>query len=95
MRLLRAVVIFILTLVFLGTEFKFFPWTRVHGKQLLDYVLTPVRFVGTAVVDYLPKLFYILVILAVMYYVMKFVRHFGARVRAGQDSHTWLLSGVD
>ena len=73
-RLLRLVIIFILTLVFLGTEFKFFPWTRVHGKQLLDYVLTPIRYVGLAVLDYLPKLFYILVILAVMYYVMKFVR---------------------
>jgi len=73
-RLLRAVIIFILTVVFLGTEFKFFPWTRVHGRQLLDYVLTPVRFVGIAVLDYLPKLFYIIVIVAVMYYVMKFVR---------------------
>src|SRR5271165_4713731 len=73
-RLLRAVIIFLLTLVFLGNEFKFFPWTRVHGRQLLDYVLTPIRYVGTAILDYLPKLFYILVILAVMYYVMKFVR---------------------
>jgi small-conductance mechanosensitive channel len=73
-RLLRAVIILILTVAFLGTEFSYFPWTRVHGKQLLDYVLTPVRFVGTAVLDYLPKLFYILVIVAVMYYVMKFVR---------------------
>jgi len=73
-RLLRAVITFILTVVFLGTEFKFFPWTRVHGSQLLEYVLTPVRYVGTAVLNYLPKLFYILVILAVMHYVMKFVR---------------------
>ncbi len=73
-RLLRVAVIFVLTVVFLGTEFKFFPWTRVHGRQLLDYVLAPLRFVGTAVLNYLPKLFYILVILAVMYYVMKFAR---------------------
>jgi small-conductance mechanosensitive channel len=73
-RLLRAVILFLLTMVFLGAEFKYFPWTRVHGKQLLEYVLTPVRFVGIAVLDYLPKLFYILVILAVMYFVMKFVR---------------------
>jgi small-conductance mechanosensitive channel len=72
-RLLRAVLLFILTWVFLGAEFNYFPWTRVHGRQLLDYVLTPVRFVGIAVLDYLPKLFYIIVILAVMYYVMKFV----------------------
>jgi len=72
-RLLRAVLLLILTWVFLGAEFNYFPWTRVHGRQLLDYVRTPVRFVGIAVLDYLPKLFYILVILAVMYYVMKFV----------------------
>ena len=74
LRLLRVVIIFILTVLFLGTEFNFFPWTRVHGRQLLEYVLAPIRFVGIAVLNYLPKLFYILVILAVMYYVMKFVR---------------------
>jgi small-conductance mechanosensitive channel len=73
-RLLRAAILFILTVVFLGTEFKFFPWTRVHGRQLLEYVLAPVRFVGIAVLNYLPKLFYIVVIVALMYYVMKFVR---------------------
>src|SRR5271165_1866885 len=73
-RLLRAVILFLLTVVFLGAEFNYFPWTRVHGKHLLEYVLTPIRFVGIATLDYLPKLFYILVILAVMYFVMKFVR---------------------
>jgi small-conductance mechanosensitive channel len=73
-RLLRAIILFILTVVFLGTEFNFFPWTRVHGRQILDYVLTPIRYVGTAVVNYLPKLFYIVVIVTVMYYVLKFVR---------------------
>jgi len=72
-RLMRAVLLLILTWVFLGAEFNYFPWTRVHGRQLLDYIRTPVRFVGIAVLDYLPKLFYIIVILAVMYYVMKFV----------------------
>src|SRR5271157_4990311 len=73
-RLLRAVLLLILTWVFLGAEFNYFPWTREHGRQLLDYVLTPARFVGIAALDYLPKLFYIIVILAVMYYVLKFVR---------------------
>ena len=73
-RLLRVIILFVITVVFLGTEFKFFPWTRVHGRQLLEYVLAPVRFVGIAVLNYLPKLFYIVVIVALMYYVMKFVR---------------------
>ena len=73
-RVLRAVLLFILSWFFLAIEFSFFPWTRVHGRQLLDYVVTPIRFVGTAVIDYLPNLGYILVIVAVMYLVLKFVR---------------------
>jgi small-conductance mechanosensitive channel len=83
-RLLRVVIIFTLTVVFLGVEFKFFPWTRMHGRQLLDYVLAPVRFVGIAVLNYLPKLFYILVILAVMYCVMKFVRLLAREFQRGK-----------
>ena len=73
-RLLRLVLIFLFTWVFLATEFNFFPWTRSHGKQLLNYVLTPIQFVFHAFVNYLPNLFYIAVIVTVMYYVMKFVR---------------------
>ncbi len=73
-RLLRAVLVFVLTWVFLATEFNYFPWTREHGRQLLAYITTPVQFVGRAFLNYLPNLFYILVIAAVMYYVMRFVR---------------------
>jgi len=69
----RIVLLFTLTWVFLGAEFNYFPWTREHGRQLLDYVITPVYFVGTALVNYLPKLFYIAVIVTVMYCVMKFI----------------------
>ncbi len=73
-RLLRLVLIFLFTWIFLATEFNFFPWTRAHGRQLLNYVLTPIQFVFHAFVNYLPNLFYIVVIVTVMYYVMKFVR---------------------
>jgi small-conductance mechanosensitive channel len=82
-RLLRAIILFILSAVFLGYEFNYFPWTRVHGKQLLEYVLTPVRFVGIAILDYLPKLFYIIVIVAVMYLVLKFVRRLAREFERG------------
>ncbi len=73
-RLSRAVLILILTWIFLGTEFNYFPWTREHGQHLLNYVITPVRFVGLAVLNYLPNLFYIAIIVGAMYYVLKFVR---------------------
>ena len=85
-RLLRIAVLFVLTWVFLGAEFNYFPWTRVHGRQLLDYVLTPVRFVASAFLNYLPNLFYILVILAVMYYVLKFVALLAREFERGKIS---------
>ncbi len=73
-RLLRAALIVILTWILLATEFNYFPWTRQHGRQLLNYILTPVEFVGRSFLNYLPNLFYIAVIVAVMYYVLKFIR---------------------
>ena len=73
-RLLRVLVLISFTWVFLATEFSYFPWTREHGEQLLNYVVRPVRFVGLALLNYLPNLFYIAVIVAVVYYVMKLVR---------------------
>jgi small-conductance mechanosensitive channel len=73
-RLLRLALVFLFTWIFLATEFNFFPWTRAHGRQLLNYVLSPIQFVFHAFVNYLPNLFYIVVIVTVMYYVMKFVR---------------------
>ncbi len=85
-RLLRIAVLFFLTWVFLGAEFNYFPWTRVHGRQLLEYVLTPVRFVGIAFLNYLPNLFYILVIFAVMYYVLKFVALLAREFERGKIS---------
>ena len=38
-RLLRAVVIAIVTYVALAKAFSFFPWTREHGQRLLGYVV--------------------------------------------------------
>jgi small-conductance mechanosensitive channel len=82
-QLLRVVLIFILTWIFLATEFNYFPWTRQHGRQLLDYILTPITFVGHALLNYLPNLFYIVVIVAVMYYVLKFVRMLAGELERG------------
>ena len=72
--LLRFALLFVLTWIFLATEFNYFPWTREHGKQLLDYFTTPVLLVVHGFISYLPNLFYIFVIVAVMYFVLKFMK---------------------
>jgi len=82
-RLVRFVLLFLFTWIFLATEFSYFPWTREHGARLLSYIGTPVKFVGQAFLNYLPNLFYIVVIVAVMYYVIKFVRVLAREVERG------------
>ena len=83
LRAIRVVLIFLLTWVFLATEFNYFPWTREHGKRLLDYITTPVMFVVHAFINYLPNLFYMIVIITVMVYVMKFVKVLAREIEIG------------
>lgn len=82
-RAARVILIVALTWVFLGTEFNYFPWTREHGKRLLGYITTPVGFVIRGFLNYLPNLFYIIVIGAVMYYVLKFLRVLAREIERG------------
>ena len=82
-RAARVILIVALTWVFLGTEFNYFPWTREHGKRLLGYITTPVGFVVRGFLNYLPNLFYIIVIGAVMYYVLKFLRVLAREIERG------------
>ncbi len=82
-RVARVILVLALTWIFLGAEFKYFPWTREHGKRLLEYITTPVAFVIRGFLNYLPNLFYILVIGAVMYYVLKFLRVLAREIESG------------
>jgi small-conductance mechanosensitive channel len=83
LRTLRVVLVVALTWIFLGAEFRYFPWTREHGKRLLDYITTPVMFVIKGFFNYLPNLFYIIVIVTAMVYVMKFVKLLAREVERG------------
>jgi len=82
-RLLRVVLLFLFTWIFLATEFNYFPWTRGHGRQLLNYIVNPITALGRALVNYLPNLFYIIVIVTVMYYVARFIRRLASEVEGG------------
>ena len=83
LRALRIVLIFALTWVFLATVANYFPWTREHGKTLLNYIKTPVLFVAHSILNYLPNVFYIIVIVTVMFYVLKFVRILAREIERG------------
>jgi len=83
-RLARIIVIAVLTYGFLAKAFSFFPWTREHSQRLLGYLINPLITMGIALLNYLPKLFYIFVILVVLYFVLHFIRIIAREVERGR-----------
>jgi small-conductance mechanosensitive channel len=59
---------------------SFFPWTRGMANKLFDYILTPLEKSGLAFVEYLPNLFYLLVIVIITNYAIKFIGFIFAEV---------------
>ena len=83
-RLLRVVVIAVLSYGFLAKAFSFFPWTREHSQRLLGYLINPLITISEALVNYLPKLFYIFVIAVVLHFVLRFIRIIAREVERGR-----------
>ena len=68
---------------FLTFAFGLFPWTRAASNRLAEYALAPVRVVVTALVDYLPSLFFLFVITAIFYAAIKLVDLIAGQIRDG------------
>lgn len=72
-RVARLILILGLFYFYIPLVLSFFPWTRGMSSQLLSYILTPLEKAGLAFVDYLPNLFYLLVIVIITNYTIKFI----------------------
>ena len=70
-KFLRAVLILVLAFAYVSVVFSFFPWTRGFTSALLEWVADPLRVVGVAFVQFIPKLIFILVIAAVTRLLLK------------------------
>jgi len=61
-----------------------FPWTRGIAAAIIGYILDPLRRFAVAVVDFLPDLFFLIVIAFITRYVMKLARFFFNEVERGR-----------
>ena len=57
--------------VYLTYVLGLFPWTRAASFQLLDYAVTPIRAAAAGFLNYLPNLFFVLVIAALVYFAIR------------------------
>ena len=68
----------------LSILFGLFPGTRGWASHLLDVALSPVLSLGKSMLDYLPKLFFLLVIALVSHLLLKLTRLFFDGVQSGK-----------
>jgi small-conductance mechanosensitive channel len=61
-----------------------FPWTRAVSATLLDYVVSPIRVAGGAVISYLPKLLFVVVIATIIYWAIRLVGLFFQLIQQGR-----------
>lgn len=60
--------------------FKIYPSTMGWADTLWSYVVVPIKSIAHSIIDYLPKLFTIIVIVVVFRYIQKFLRSIADRI---------------
>jgi len=74
LKFLRFIVIITSLYLCLLILFKLFPHTMSLSDELLGYVISPIKVIARKAINYMPKLFTILVIVTIFWYIRKFLR---------------------
>jgi len=80
----RALLVLVVLDYYLTFVLGLFPWTRVVSTKLLAYAFSPVRSVVLAILGYLPKLLFLIVIAAVVSFAIRLVRVFFRQIESGR-----------
>ncbi len=78
--ILRAAVVLIIIYTFLNFVLGLFPWTRQLADTLLHFVLNPLRVLWKSFLDYLPNLFFLIILYFVFKYCLSIAKAFFARI---------------
>jgi small-conductance mechanosensitive channel len=82
-RIARAFVTFFVLYLYFPLVLGLFPQTERWAERLYGYILTPLKTAGRVVEDFIPNLFFILVICMIGRFLLKFVRLFFNELGAG------------
>ncbi len=79
-------ILFIVAIVYalLAFALREFPWTRGAAAQLVQIVVEPLQSMGMAVLRYVPKLAFLVVLVVIIRYVLKLLGLFFDAVHAGR-----------
>lgn len=82
-KFLRFVLQIILFYIFITIIFSLFTFSRDWAEKLFNYFLNPVNTVLEAIGEFLPNLFFIIVLSAVFRYIIRFVRFLFSEINSG------------
>jgi small-conductance mechanosensitive channel len=76
----RILLFLMLLFLYFPFVFSFFPWTRGLSSKIFEYIVTPVEKIGHGVASYIPKIFYLFVIVVLTHFAVKIARFLFAEV---------------
>jgi small-conductance mechanosensitive channel len=82
-KFIHFVVLLALVYLYITVLFSFFEFTRTWAGTLIGYTLKPLGNILLSFINYLPNLFFILVLVFVTRFVIKFIKVFFAEVEKG------------
>lgn len=80
----KWLLIVVLIYITLPLLFAIFPWTSGLADKLFSYIVNPLKNIARSIINYLPRLFTIIVIVVVFRYVIKLFRYFANEIKTGQ-----------
>jgi hypothetical protein len=75
-RLIYAILTLVILAIYFSQVLSFFPVTKKFGEEVLDDFYQAIGLVWARFIDYLPELFFILIILIITYYIFAFLQIF-------------------
>ena len=75
-QLIKAIIYLGITYFFVNFVLTLFPWTRYIAKQLLNLVIDPLQSMALGFVNYLPSLFFLIILYLVTRYLLKITHGF-------------------
>lgn len=83
LKTIKILVIIILVVVFLGYLLGLFPWTNNIAVSVLNSFLKPLNTIGKGILNYLPSLFFLIIIILITNYILKLIKLFFRGINHG------------
>ncbi len=75
LNIIKFALIILILVLYLPLLFSFLPWTKEIVNQFYSFIATPVKFILNGLLNFLPNLFFIIIIILVARYIIRILSH--------------------